>query len=1572
MIVKGIKKSLCIFSAVCLLMMNYNMSFSINSQITPTTEPPTVVNAVYSSPIPTITPTPAKSEPDDYGDDISSAFTISTDIHTTGKINSSDPADIFCFSTDIDVDAAVTIKYSDCVTASILDISENEIDCDERHGNGSLTLGVHALKKNRYFIKIKSTHQKPVDYTVSVACKIDDVGNDFANAKEIVIDQLITGNLLNDTDVDCFKFTPSKKGAYKINSNLDSNNYYLNIYDNRGTYVPTADNFIILNDNDTYYFRVSRNYILPYPYSYNFQIEGPIIDDFGDSQETAQDIQLDDEVKGSISHSYDKDIFSFKPSRDGEYYVYNFSAYDVSGNNIIRYDTISVFDSNSNYLSINNDVTNLKKHFYLSKDKTYYISISTSYIPVLYNYSFTLKGPLEDDFGNTKESAHEIQVDKQIVGTAEYINDKDYFIFRPTEDGAYQIENFTILEKCESGVTPKLENVLWVCDANNKNIYPSFQNNSNAYFYFSKGNKYFISINNNNINLYFKYSFGFKGITNDDFGNTKESSQEILLDTKVNAKFNYYNDKDCFSFVPSDDGAYYIESDNNTGFIIIDENNESINTYSHNSNTQFNLKKNIKYYIFASGYNTYSACDYSFLLKGPLVDDFGDLKENAQEIKLNSFIEGEIESYPDRDYFSFTPSAEGYYYIDKFSSYDGDNIGIGNVLKFYDENGQSVQMNLYRSLYSYFLESGKTYYISISNDNYVNKTFCYSYILRGPIIDDHGNTMGSASKIQLDSPVEGYISLNDIDYFSFKPTKDGLYYIENYQIEDYVRNYTRPIDGVIFYDEEGKVLSRYSDYLKAYYMEKDHTYYISVATGYNMPLIFNYYILLKGPIEDDYGNTKAAAREIGLNENVQGSVNYNNDIDYFSFRSTINGMYYMDSSTVGRDSFNVYNEDGEKFTIITNGSNDYFALEEDTIYYIAVTSLYSKSNYSFSIKLSSTDDYGDSMKTAKEIQSGSQIKGFADILCDIDYFCFKPSESGTYYIDNFYAQRSSFGNDYIYISNVLIVVSSSSGNVYPKYDYNGRKRAYINMVEDETYYIYIKNPEYYSSFNYSFALEGPIVDDYGDSQESAMEIQLDKEVKGSINNVPDYDYFVLEPSITGIYCLDSFKITSYIYNDSPNPNIEIVDSNGTCVDKTYGDYSSNKAYFSLNKGIKYYIYVNSNNEFSLFNYSFTIRGPIIDDIENTPSLSKTLEIGKITDGKIDYYYDKDFFSFTTNEKGYYSLSLNCTNLIDIALYDEHYNMVAKSAFNVDAAKPYYNLLPNKTYYLSISSHHNTKSELNYSISVNGLIVDDYGNSLYDSSLVKIGNTNVKIEYSDDVDILKFIPSSTGTYYFKLDTNIASKVKFYNTYESPQSYTIVDANTASCNLSAYDICYIAINDNATIPIGNYTLTISNALEQDTLKLTGYVMPDFVDNSPNPLKAGFKVLLQGTQSSAISDENGYFEITNIPKSDKVYDIEITKDNYLKREINNVIVNDNISLSTSFLPIEMWAGDTEESKDNAINIKDIIKIAKAFNSYKGDPSYSAGIDFDNNSAINILDVIIMAKHFNESAESYPKVLF
>jgi hypothetical protein len=159
-----------------------------------------------------------------------------------------------------------------------------------------------------------------------------------------------------------------------------------------------------------------------------------------------------------------------------------------------------------------------------------------------------------------------------------------------------------------------------------------------------------------------------------------------------------------------------------------------------------------------------------------------------------------------------------------------------------------------------------------------------------------------------------------------------------------------------------------------------------------------------------------------------------------------------------------------------------------------------------------------------------------------------------------------------------------------------------------------------------------------------------------------------------------------------------------------------------------------------------------------------------------------------------------------------------------------------------------------------------------------------------------------------------------------------------------------------------------------KLSGYLNPDFeiAQSTSSAIKSGFKVEVAGTGFTALTDENGYFEINNLPFSLEGYTLKISKANYLTRTIRNVSVVKDVQLSTSDSPIGIWAGDIIISglQDNVINIADIMEVARGFNTSVSDDKYSVNYDINMDNAVNITDILIVAKHFNRAESHYPEL--
>ncbi len=154
------------------------------------------------------------------------------------------------------------------------------------------------------------------------------------------------------------------------------------------------------------------------------------------------------------------------------------------------------------------------------------------------------------------------------------------------------------------------------------------------------------------------------------------------------------------------------------------------------------------------------------------------------------------------------------------------------------------------------------------------------------------------------------------------------------------------------------------------------------------------------------------------------------------------------------------------------------------------------------------------------------------------------------------------------------------------------------------------------------------------------------------------------------------------------------------------------------------------------------------------------------------------------------------------------------------------------------------------------------------------------------------------------------------------------------------------------------------------VSGYIQSDFeyLEEKGAEIESGFVVEVVGTGLKAVSD-NGYFEITGVPENADGYTLKITKDNYLVREIKDVVVNGNVEVSTEDSPIIMWVGDIviDGAQDNAINMVDIMYICKSFNTVEGDDRYKVESDINKDGAVNMEDIVIVGKHFNRIPADY-----
>ncbi|KNY25560.1 glycoside hydrolase family 9 protein [Pseudobacteroides cellulosolvens] len=220
------------------------------------------------------------------------------------------------------------------------------------------------------------------------------------------------------------------------------------------------------------------------------------------------------------------------------------------------------------------------------------------------------------------------------------------------------------------------------------------------------------------------------------------------------------------------------------------------------------------------------------------------------------------------------------------------------------------------------------------------------------------------------------------------------------------------------------------------------------------------------------------------------------------------------------------------------------------------------------------------------------------------------------------------------------------------------------------------------------------------------------------------------------------------------------------------------------------------------------------------------------------------------------------------------------------------------------------------------------------------------------------------------------------WNAANDYSIADLSatkyTRTDKIAIYkDGVKVAGLEPGETPIPSTTKPTNTPVPSSTVpKTKGYIAPDFTysASAASKVKEGFEIHVTGNVSiSATTDENGYFEITNPILNSLTFDLIISKPGYLTRIIKDIPTNKNTTIGTSSSPAAVWAGDITKGdvQDGAINMADVIEIAKAFNATSDTAKYVAEQDFNADGSINMSDILIIAKHFSMTSSNYPEIV-
>ena len=424
------------------------------------------------------------------------------------------------------------------------------------------------------------------------------------------------------------------------------------------------------------------------------------------------------------------------------------------------------------------------------------------------------------------------------------------------------------------------------------------------------------------------------------------------------------------------------------------------------------------------------------------LDNHGDEQSTATMIAVGEEIEGSLNYLGDTDYFVFAAEAGTSYRIDLSASFgwafflslipsgEENSADRTSRIVLHDSTGTELE-SADLSLITY-AEGIFTWQATVAGDYYISlgdwEIGDYTLSVNGPddlevgdstttapaAPDDHANDTGGATVISVGTSIEAVIDYEeDVDYFRFTAEAGRLYEVD-------VALGTLGDSNLSLRNSNGDFLTGNDDYGETYasrviwFASVSGDYYIEVSSWWGDDATGSYTLSVsRSSFTDDHGNDSGAATAVSVGTAAGGSIDYEDDVDYFRFTAEAGRLYEVDVALgTLEDSFlTVDNPDPSQEIYIpirtnddyggTNGSRVIWFAPVSGDYYAAVSGVFGTTgSYTLTVSLSTiTDDHGNDNNTATSILVGTAIVGTIDYAGDVDTVRFTAEAGKTYQID---------------------------------------------------------------------------------------------------------------------------------------------------------------------------------------------------------------------------------------------------------------------------------------------------------------------------------------------------------------------------------------------------------------------------------------------------------------------------------------------------------------------------------------------------------------------------------------------
>ena len=376
--------------------------------------------------------------------------------------------------------------------------------------------------------------------------------------------------------------------------------------------------------------------------------------------------------------------------------------------------------------------------------------------------------------------------------------------------------------------------------------------------------------------------------------------------------------------------------------------------------------------------------------------------EAAKPVTFGQAVEGALKDGGDSGVFVFDAEPDQLYQIDvilgtledsALTLYDADEW----QLAYNDDHAGSLASQVF-----WRAQDAGRYYVMVSG--YGAGSYMLT-VVESEIVDDHGDSAAEAATATVGERMSGALDYGgDIDVFAFTAEAGQLYEID-VALDTLHDSVLRLLDADGFQlayndDASGSTGSR------IYWTPTDAGRYYVEVSGFSLGVGSYTMTVSASDITDDHGGSLTEATPIIVGRLNRGSVDYEGDLDLFTFEAEAGQLYQIDVEGRTLLSSGVALYDASEWQLAYD--NDYSDSPDSQIvwrapdsdsYYVVVGGQ-DTGSYTMTVSRSElADDHADSATGATAVEVGESTAGVLEYGNDADYFAFEAESGRTYEIE---------------------------------------------------------------------------------------------------------------------------------------------------------------------------------------------------------------------------------------------------------------------------------------------------------------------------------------------------------------------------------------------------------------------------------------------------------------------------------------------------------------------------------------------------------------------------------------------